>query len=130
MTNSEEYFVPYHETAISSSEVWNYFGGDWDLIESAIRDFIEYYPQVIADIHNGLSLKDGTLIHDAASELYGVLTHFPFFASIDRVVLIQKYGEYLRFNEAEKELNTLIQELFDFAHILEEFLPSAKEDFA
>lgn len=130
MMNNEEFFVPYNETAISSSDIWSHFGGDWDLIESAIKDFIEYYPQVIADIHIGLNLKDGDLIYNAASEFYGVLTHFPFFTSIDRVVLLQKYGENLKFYEAEKELNTLIQELADFAHILEKFLPSSKEHVA
>ncbi len=130
MMNREEYFVPYHETAVSSSEVWTHFDGDWDLIESAIRDFVEYYPQVVADIQLGLSLKDGDMIYNAASELYGVITHFPFFASVERVILIQKYGEYLKFNEVEEELDILIRELSDFSKVLEEFLPKTKEQFA
>ncbi len=127
MMNREEYFVPYNESAVSSSEVWTHFDGDWDLIESAIRDFIDYYPQVVADIQLGLEQKDGDMIYNAASELYGVMTHFPFFSSIDRVVLIQKYGEYLRFNEVEEELSILIKELSDFSRVLEEFLPRQKE---
>ncbi len=130
MMNREEYFVPYNETAISSTEIWTHFGGDWDLIESSIRDFINYYPEVISDIQIALEQKDGDLIYNSASELYGVLAHFPFFSSIDRVVLIQKYGEYLKFNEVEEELKILIRELRDFSSVLEEFLPNDKESAA
>ena len=130
MMNREEYFVPYNESAISSTEIWSHFGGDWDLIESAIRDFINYYPQVVSDIQFGLEEKDGDIIYNAASELYGVLTHFPFFKSIDRVVLMQKYGEYLKFSQIEAELDVLIKELLEFSNVLEEFLPQAKDQAA
>jgi len=126
MMNRKEYFVPYKESALSSTEIWTHFGGDWDLIESAIEDLIDYYPQAISDIQFGLIQKDGEVIYNAASELYGVLTHFPFFSSIDRVVLIQKYGEYLKFQEVEKELSILIKELLAFSNVLEEFLPKTK----
>jgi len=127
MMNREEYFVPYHESAVSSTDIWTQFGGDWDLIETSIKDFINFYPQVISDIQLGIDTKDGDIIYNAASELYGVLTHFPFFLSVERVVLIQKYGEYLKFHEIQNELNLLIDELTSFTYVLEEFLPSSQE---
>lgn len=108
---------------ISASDIWSHFGGDWDVIEATIKDFIEYYPSALADMHYYLRDKNSTELYNVASDLYGVLSHFPFFIGMERVIKIQKYSKYLKFERIEEEIDALSHELNDLASALREYLP-------
>ncbi len=115
-----------NEGKVTASDIWSHFGGDWDIIENTTRDFLEYYPVAIADLYYYLQEKDGEELERVATELYGVITHFPFFTAIERIVRIQKYSRYLRFEKVEFELKALSSELSLFQRSLEEFVPEGK----
>lgn len=118
------------ENMISPSDIWSHFGGDWDIIENTTRDFFEYYPIAIADMYYYLKEKDGEKLEAVATDFYGVITHFPFFTAIERVVRIQKYSRYLRFDKVEFEIEALSHEISVFHRALQEFLPQHKSKMA
>jgi len=109
--------------SFSSAEIWSHFGGDWDIIEATIKDFLDYYPIVLADLYYHLQSKDSDELYSSASDLYGVLTYFPFFSALERVVLIQKYSQYMKFEKIEKVLDELSNDLIKFEKALVEFVP-------
>ena len=112
---------------ITSADIWSHFGGDWDIIEATIKDFIDYYPSALADLHYFVQEKNSEEIFNVASDLYGVLSHFPFFRSIERIILIQKYSQYLKFDKVEVEVENLSKELSYFSSSLMNFLPENKK---
>lgn len=111
---------------ISASDIWSHFGGDWDIIENTIKDFMDYYPTALADMLYYLRMKNSEELVNTASDLYGVLSHFPFFKPIEKVVLIQKYSRFLKFDKVEEEIEGLSYDLSLFARALQEFLPDEK----
>lgn len=111
---------------ISASDIWSHFGGDWDIIENTIKDFLDYYPTAVADMLYFLRVKNSEGLADTAADLYGVLSHFPFFKPIERVVLIQKYSRFLKFDKVEEEIEALSYDLTLFSRALQEFLPDDK----
>lgn len=111
---------------ISASDIWSHFGGDWDVIEATIKDFVEYYPSALADMHYFLRDKDADGLYNVASDLYGVLAHFPFFVGMERVIKIQKYSKYLKFERIGEEIDFLSFELNDLGQALREYLPEQK----
>jgi PAS domain-containing protein len=114
------------ENTISASEIWSHFGGDWDIIENTIKDFFDYYPTAISDLYYYLEDKNSEKILEISTDLYGVITHFPFFSAIERVVRIQKYSKYLHFDKIENELTLLNHELNSFHRALSDFLPQKR----
>jgi hypothetical protein len=96
---------------ISASDIWSHFGGDWDVIENTIKDFLDYYPMAIADLLYYLRAKNSDGLVNTATDLYGVLSHFPFFNSIERIIRIQKYSRYLKFEHVEDEIEALSYDL-------------------
>jgi hypothetical protein len=110
----------------SSADIWSHFGGDWDVIENTIKDFVDYYPVVLADLYYHLENKDSNELYNSASDLYGVLTYFPFFSALERLVLIQKYSQYMKFEKIEKVLNDLSNDLIKFEKALSNFIPEEK----
>lgn len=111
------------KSKVTASDIWAHFGGDWDVIEATIKDFIEYYPSALADMHYFLRDKNATELYNVASDLYGVLSHFPFFVGMERVIKIQKYSKYLKFERIEEEIDALSYELNDLALALREYIP-------
>lgn len=111
---------------ISASDIWSHFGGDWDVIENTIKDFLEYYPSALADLLYYLRAKDSEMLVNTATDLYGVLSHFPFFTSIERIIRIQKFSRFLKFDYVEEEIEALSYDMSGFARALQEFLPEEK----
>ncbi len=112
--------------SISASDIWSHFGGDWDVIENTIKDFLDYYPSAIADLIYYLRAKNSQGLVDTATDLYGVLSHFPFFNSIERIIRIQKYSRYLKFEHVEDEIEALSYDLNLFSRALQDFLPEER----
>ncbi len=111
---------------LNSADIWAHFGGDWDVIETTIRSFIDYYPVVLADMYYHLSNKDGSELYNSACDLYGVLIYFPFFSALEKLVLIQKYSQYMKFTKIEKVLNELSSDLVKLEKDLTNFTPNKK----
>lgn len=108
---------------LSASDIWSHFGGDWDIIETTIKDFVDYYPVALADMLYYLRMKNSEELVNVATDLYGALSHFPFFNSIERIIRIQKYSHYLKFDKVEEEIEALSYDLSSFSRALQEFLP-------
>lgn len=130
---SEDIKRTYHENDedfskynISASDIWSHFGGDWDVIENTIKDFLDYYPGALADLLYYLRQKDADQLVNTATDLYGVLSHFPFFTSIERIIRIQKFSRFLKFDYVEEEIEALSYDLTSFARALQDFLPEEK----
>lgn len=114
----------------TASDIWAHFGGDWDIIETTITDFLDYYPGAIADMYYYLKEKNGEELNNLSSDLYGVLSHFPFFIGLERIIKIQKYSKYLKFEKVEEELEALSLELSSFCVALQKYLPEEKSKSA
>ncbi|MCF8058870.1 MAG: hypothetical protein K9K67_06225 [Bacteriovoracaceae bacterium] len=115
---------------LSASDIWSHFGGDWDIIETTIKDFIDYYPVALADMIYYLRMKNSEELVNISTDLYGVLSHFPFFNSIERIIRIQKFSHYLKFDKLEDEIEALSYDLSSFSRALQEFLPDEKNNAA
>lgn len=112
---------------LSASDIWSHFGGDWDIIETTIKDFIDYYPVALADMLYYLRMKNSEELVNVATDLYGALSHFPFFNSIERIIRIQKFSQYLKFDKVEEEIEALSYDLSSFSRALQEFLPDEQK---
>ena len=112
---------------ISASDIFAHFGGDWDIIGATIKDFMDYYPSAIADMHYFLRDKNSNELFNIASDLYGVLAHFPFYVGIERVIKIQKFSKYLKFERIEEEIIALSEDLNDLALGLKDYLPDSSK---
>lgn len=103
-----------------------HFGGDKKVIQSLLKDFIDYYPVIITDMLMAIREKDGDELESRASDLYGVISYFPYFKSIERVILLKKYGLFNKFDRAEDELYALISELKKFEGLVDSVLLNIK----
>lgn len=115
-----------HHKKITPDDLWQHFGEDESLMRSLLKDFIDYYPIAVADMMIAIKEKDGTMLESHASNLYGVISYFPYFNSIERVLLLKKYGQFNRFHKAEEELYSLITELRKFEIAVDEVLLNLK----
>jgi hypothetical protein len=113
-------------SVFSIEDLLSHFDGDQAILESLLIDFIDYYPVIITDMLMAIREKDGDDLESCASDLYGVISYFPYFKSIERVLLLKKYGQFNKFDRAEEELYALIAELKLFEKLVDSVLLNIK----
>ena len=110
-----------NEDLSESRKVWQHFEGDWDTVQSISSDILKYIPKAVEEIDFAIKAKNGALLHNSATSLYGVLAHLPYENILNKCIILQKHGQYNNFEGVENYLNSLKKDLAEVSVSLETF---------